>query len=257
MKNLLASTLIPGVLALIGVVALVLWTNVGPVGPLEARVPGLDRPKAAEGPARAEAAGRQADEVRRPRRRPCPALGRGSGRSGSTASPSRACRWPGSGRPPARRCSGRSTWAKATPGPPCGTAACLCSITTATPRPTPCAASRWPTGKEIWRFSYPVAVKRNHGMSRTVPAVTDKYLVALGPKCHVSCLDPTTGKAYWLIDLVRQFGATVPPWYAGQCPLDRRRSGDPCHRRRRRCWWPSIARPAEWCGRAPTRGPGR
>jgi outer membrane protein assembly factor BamB len=52
-----------------------------------------------------------------------------------------------------------------------------------------------------------------------VPAVTDKYVVALGPKCHVSCLNPTTGEMYWLIDLVRQFGATVPPWYAGQCPL--------------------------------------
>ena len=43
MKNFFASTLIPGVLALIGVVAIALWTNIGPVGPLEARVPGLDR----------------------------------------------------------------------------------------------------------------------------------------------------------------------------------------------------------------------
>jgi outer membrane protein assembly factor BamB len=74
-------------------------------------------------------------------------------------------------------------------------------------------------GREIWRFSYPDAVKRNHGMSRTVPAVTDKFVVALGPKCHVSCLDPISGKAYWLIDLTRQFGATTPLWYAGQCPL--------------------------------------
>ena len=72
---------------------------------------------------------------------------------------------------------------------------------------------------EIWRFSYPSKVKRNHGMSRTVPAVSDQYIVALGPKCHVSCLDPKTGKCYWLIDMVRKFGATVPPWYAGQCPL--------------------------------------
>ena len=54
MKNLFAGTLIPGVLALVGVVALVLWANVGPVGPLEARVPGLDRPKPAEGEAPAE-----------------------------------------------------------------------------------------------------------------------------------------------------------------------------------------------------------
>jgi len=36
---------------------------------------------------------------------------------------------------------------------------------------------------------------------------------------HVSCLDPKTGRACWLIDLVRQFGAKVPEWYAGQCPL--------------------------------------
>ena len=30
---------------------------------------------------------------------------------------------------------------------------------------------------------------------------------------------PATGQEYWLIDMVRQFGATVPQWYAGQCPL--------------------------------------
>jgi outer membrane protein assembly factor BamB len=56
-------------------------------------------------------------------------------------------------------------------------------------------------------------------MSRTVPAVNDKLVVAMGPKCHVVCLDPVTGELRWGLDLVRQFGATVPPWYAGQCPL--------------------------------------
>jgi outer membrane protein assembly factor BamB len=74
-------------------------------------------------------------------------------------------------------------------------------------------------GKDIWRYSYPVKIKRNHGMSRTVPAVTDKYLVAMGPKCHVTCLDPKTGESGWMLDLVRQFGTKVPLWYAGQCPL--------------------------------------
>lgn len=74
-------------------------------------------------------------------------------------------------------------------------------------------------GREIWRFAYPVSVKRNHGMSRTVPAVTDKYVVTLGPKCHVACLDAATGELKWGFDLVRVFGTTVPPWYAGQCPL--------------------------------------
>jgi outer membrane protein assembly factor BamB len=74
-------------------------------------------------------------------------------------------------------------------------------------------------GREIWRYAYPVAVKRNHGMSRTVPAVTDKLVVAMGPKCHVVCLEPVTGQLLWGLDLVRQYGTTVPPWYAGQCPL--------------------------------------
>jgi outer membrane protein assembly factor BamB len=74
-------------------------------------------------------------------------------------------------------------------------------------------------GKDIWRYSYPVKVKRNHGMSRTVPAVTEKYIVTIGPKCHVTCLDPVTGEFKWMINLVREFNTTVPPWYAGQCPL--------------------------------------
>lgn len=74
-------------------------------------------------------------------------------------------------------------------------------------------------GREIWRFAYPVAVKRNHGMSRTVPAVTHRLVVTIGPKCHVACLDAASGELRWGLDLVRQFGATVPPWYTGQCPL--------------------------------------
>jgi outer membrane protein assembly factor BamB len=74
-------------------------------------------------------------------------------------------------------------------------------------------------GREIWRYAYSDAVKRNHGMSRTTPAVTEKLVVAMGPKCHVVCLDSDTGELRWGLDLVRQFGATVPPWYAGQCPL--------------------------------------
>jgi outer membrane protein assembly factor BamB len=74
-------------------------------------------------------------------------------------------------------------------------------------------------GKDLWRFSYPVPIKRNHGMSRTVPAVTDARVVSMGPKCHVVCLDAATGAFAWAIDLVRTWKAAVPQWYAGQCPL--------------------------------------
>jgi outer membrane protein assembly factor BamB len=74
-------------------------------------------------------------------------------------------------------------------------------------------------GQEIWRFAYHIRVKENHGMSRTMPAVTDQYLVTLGPKCHVACFRPDSGQLLWSRDLVAEFGATVPEWYAGQCPL--------------------------------------
>ena len=74
-------------------------------------------------------------------------------------------------------------------------------------------------GEEIWRYAYPVKIKRNHGMSRTVPAVTDEYVVTLGPKCHVHCLQMETGELFWKKDLVREHGTQVPAWYAGQCPL--------------------------------------
>lgn len=74
-------------------------------------------------------------------------------------------------------------------------------------------------GKEIWRRSYRVHIKRNHGMSRTVPAVTENHLVTIGPRCHVMCVDPKNGDFKWGIDLAKEWDTTVPMWYTGQCPL--------------------------------------
>jgi outer membrane protein assembly factor BamB len=74
-------------------------------------------------------------------------------------------------------------------------------------------------GREIWRYFYKVKIKRNHGMSRTIPVVIGDCVITLGPKCHVVCLDTITGALRWKRELVREDGAEVPPWYAGQCPL--------------------------------------
>ena len=74
-------------------------------------------------------------------------------------------------------------------------------------------------GKEIWRRSYGVHVKRNHGMSRTVPTVTEKDVVTIGPRCHVMCVDRETGDFKWGLDMVQKYGATIPQWYTAQCPL--------------------------------------
>ncbi|MFP4053646.1 MAG: PQQ-binding-like beta-propeller repeat protein [Phycisphaerae bacterium] len=75
------------------------------------------------------------------------------------------------------------------------------------------------TGEEIWRYIYPVNVKQNHGMSRTVPAVTDEYVVTAGPKCHVTCVKADTGELVWGMDLVSRYGTTVPDWWSGQSPI--------------------------------------
>jgi len=75
------------------------------------------------------------------------------------------------------------------------------------------------TGKELWRRSYKVHLKRNHGMSRTVPAVTEKFIVTLGPRGHVMCMERTSGNLLWVIDIEKEYESEIPFWYTGQCPL--------------------------------------
>lgn len=82
------------------------------------------------------------------------------------------------------------------------------------------------SGIELWRRWYEVDIKRNHGYSRTVPAVTDEYLVSIGPRSHVMCVNPLTGELIWTLDMEKEFGIPgtikgkiTPDWYTGQCPL--------------------------------------
>ncbi|MCF6174334.1 MAG: PQQ-binding-like beta-propeller repeat protein [Victivallaceae bacterium] len=74
-------------------------------------------------------------------------------------------------------------------------------------------------GHELWRRWYKIKVKRNHGRSRTIPAVTADYVVTMGPKCQVMCVRTDSGELLWGKDLVREYGTEVPQWYTGQCPL--------------------------------------
>lgn len=74
-------------------------------------------------------------------------------------------------------------------------------------------------GHELWRRWYKVKIKRNHGRSRTIPAVNSDYIVTIGPKCQVMCVKTETGELLWGKDLVREYGAEIPQWYTGQCPL--------------------------------------
>lgn len=74
-------------------------------------------------------------------------------------------------------------------------------------------------GEELWRRWYRKPTKRNHGISRTVPAVADGLVVSLGPQCQVLCVNAESGDFVWGRDLPSSDGTTVPLWYAGQCPL--------------------------------------
>jgi len=74
-------------------------------------------------------------------------------------------------------------------------------------------------GKELWRRWYHVNVKRNHGMSRTVPAVTEDYVLTIGPRAHVMCVNRKNGDLLWGLDLEKDYQTEIPLWYTGQCPL--------------------------------------
>jgi len=219
MKRLLIETVLPGAIAVLGVVLLVLWMWVGTMRDLHARVPGLDRPP--DGGTAGAPAVPLVGKLTKGDGQPADLPGqwptfRGSRLDGIDHDSVRLARkWPQRG--PKRLWSIEVGEGYASPAVLGGRAYLLDYDRQAEADAMRCLSLA--DGKEIWRFSYPIRVKRNHGMSRTVPAVTDKYLVGLGPKCHVTCLDPVSGKSFWLMDLVSQHGATVPPWYAGQCPL--------------------------------------
>jgi len=74
-------------------------------------------------------------------------------------------------------------------------------------------------GKEQWARGYSLKVKRNHGMSRTIPAVTEDYILTMGPMCHVMCLDRKDGNMRWGLDVAKDYESEIPLWYTGQCPL--------------------------------------
>ena len=74
-------------------------------------------------------------------------------------------------------------------------------------------------GKDVWEWSYAVEIRPNHGITRTVPAVGQKLVFSLDPKCRFHALDIKTGKPVWQKNLVQEYKATIPGWYAGQNPL--------------------------------------
>ncbi len=213
------SFLLPVALAVVAVLSLVLWFGRGSGKPLALRVPGSDQAPGSEGGSKANPV--LAGKLTRGDGQPANLPGawpqfRGPNRDGISAETTGLDRSWASGQP-------RELWAIDVGEGYAGTAILNGRVYVMDydrdHKQDALRCLSLADGREIWRFAYPVPVKRNHGMSRTVPAVNDKIVVALGPKCHVVCLNSTTGALLWGLDLVRQYGTAIPPWYAGQCPL--------------------------------------
>lgn len=218
MRTFPAGALLPAVLAIVGVGIVVAWTNASVSHRLEPRLPGLDRAKQT---VTASLAGPVAGQLARGPGAPSSVPGewpwfRGRNFNALVSDGVALARqWPSGGPPALWSVELGEGYAGAAVRD--GRVYVLDYDRDASADALRCLSLD--DGREIWTYRYPVVVKRNHGMSRTVPAVDDRFVVSLGPKCHVVCLDRTSGELNWTKDLVRDFGAAVPQWYAGQCPL--------------------------------------
>jgi len=219
MKHSPAEIIVPGLLAVVGVLSLVWWTMFSLGGPLEARVAGLDGAPAVD-----QAAGRQRPVVGEPIRfeeLPSKLAGSWPWFRGERLDlicddgTPLARQWPEKGPPKIWHIELGQGYAAAAISN--GRVYVLDYDEEALADTMRCLSLD--NGKEIWRNSYPVEVAWNHGMSRTIPAVVGEYVISFGPQCHVVCWNAETGQCHWLKDLVLDYGATVPKWYAGQCPL--------------------------------------
>ena len=68
------------------------------------------------------------------------------------------------------------------------------------------------TGQEKWKCEYEAPGKVDFKGSRGVPAVTDKYVIAVGPFGHAACVDRKTHEKVWLVNVLTDFGGKTPVW---------------------------------------------
>ena len=71
------------------------------------------------------------------------------------------------------------------------------------------------TGEPVWTFrehKWPIGIRNNHGITRTIPTVDGKHVYSLDAKCVLHCLDIETGYQTWRISIPRQYKSPPPQW---------------------------------------------
>ncbi len=75
------------------------------------------------------------------------------------------------------------------------------------------------SGTEIWQTGYSSPIKRNHGRSRSIPYVTDDFVISMGPQGHLMAVSAKDGSLLWGRDIQAEYNSEIPLWYTAQCPL--------------------------------------
>jgi outer membrane protein assembly factor BamB len=217
----ITDAIVPALVAVAGFVLIGVWVGTSDTEPLELRVPGLDRPASVDGDTAPTREPPSAGQPVAGPGTPSEVTGswpwfRGPQRDGISREEIALNRnWPESGPPVLWSLSMGEGYAGAAIADGC---AYVLDYDEAAQADTLRCLSL-DDGHEIWRNSYPVEMIANHGISRTTPAIVEGHVITIGPRCHVACWDSRTGECQWLIDLELEYGAEVPRWYTGQCPL--------------------------------------
>ena len=98
-------------------------------------------------------------------------------------------------------------------------AGCTSTTTTRRRRSTSSAACRWPTARRSGAGATPWTSGPTTASRGPCRRSATQLVFSLDPKCRFHALDIKTGKLVWQKNLVQDYKATIPGWYAGQNPL--------------------------------------
>jgi len=78
-----------------------------------------------------------------------------------------------------------------------------------------------PRGRELWAHSYSTLFSERLGGDgpRATPAIADGRVYSLGAAGELVCLDPTTGKLHWQVNILKENGAANIEWGMSGSPL--------------------------------------